>query len=77
MEQEIKKPRLESPDHSNSLSGGEMASNNSVGRVCVPANVHLSSMESDFLYHIGYSGHQCKDLFGDVKVFNCCAVQYH
>ena len=31
-------------------------------------NPHLASLESDFLYHIGYSSHDCKDLFKDVKV---------
>ena len=31
-------------------------------------NPHLGSLDKDFLYHIGYDNHQCKDLFKDVKV---------
>ena len=31
-------------------------------------NPHLTSLEKDFLYHIGYDNHQCKDTFKDVKV---------
>ncbi len=35
---------------------------------CVLKNPHLSSMDKDFLYHIGYSREDCKDMFKDVKV---------
>ncbi len=35
---------------------------------CVPKNPHLSSMDGDFLYHIGYSREDSKDMFKDVKV---------
>ena len=31
-------------------------------------NPQLSSLEKDFLYHIGYDSHQCKETFKDVKV---------
>ena len=31
-------------------------------------NPHLSSLEEDFLYHIGYSRPEIKELFHDVKV---------
>ena len=32
-------------------------------------NPFLSDLEKDFLYHIGYDSHQCKEAFKDVKVF--------
>ena len=31
-------------------------------------NPHLSSLEQDFLYHIGYSRPEIRELFHDVKV---------
>ena len=31
-------------------------------------NPHLATMETDFLYHIGYSRSEARELFGDVKV---------
>ena len=31
-------------------------------------NPHLSSLDKDFLYHIGYDSHQCREAFKDVKV---------
>jgi phage terminase large subunit-like protein len=31
-------------------------------------NPHLGSLDKDFLYHIGYDNHQCKETFKDVKV---------
>ena len=31
-------------------------------------NPLLGSLEKDFLYHIGYDSHQCKETFKDVKV---------
>ena len=33
-------------------------------------NPYLSSLENDFLYHLGYSRHEIRDIFHDVKV--CC-----
>lgn len=33
-------------------------------------NPHLSTLDKDFLYHIGYFGHECKEKFHDVKVLN-------
>lgn len=32
------------------------------------ANPHLSTMDDDFLYHIGYSRHEIRETFHDVKV---------
>ena len=32
------------------------------------ANPHLSTMDDDFLYHIGYSRHEIREIFHDVKV---------
>jgi hypothetical protein len=37
-------------------------------KLCRPKNPHLSSLESDFLYHIGYSSGDCREAFKDVKV---------
>ena len=43
-------------------------------------NCHLKGMKSDFLYHIGFSRDEVKDLFHDVKVqysnsrYNCCSM---
>lgn len=31
-------------------------------------NPHLGSLDKDFLYHIGYDNHECKEKFKDVKV---------
>ena len=45
-----------------------MASETQEVRICRPVNPHLGSLESDFLYHIGYSSQDCKALFKDVKV---------
>ena len=35
-------------------------------------NPHLEKLDSDFLYHIGYSGKDCIETFKDVKV--CVSV---
>ena len=34
----------------------------------LPSNPHLQELPSDFLYHIGYSREDVKDVFSDVKV---------
>ena len=39
-----------------------------------PPNPHLGSMESDFLYHIGYSREEARKLFRDVKVRVVCGI---
>lgn len=31
-------------------------------------NPHLASLDGDFLYHIGYSRHEIREIFHDVKV---------
>ena len=31
-------------------------------------NPYIDTMESDFMYHIGYSRQDCLEMFGDVKV---------
>ena len=31
-------------------------------------NPHLSSLNGDFLYHLGFSRHEIRDIFHDVKV---------
>ncbi len=43
-----------------------MATSNNTSQT--PFNPHLKCMDSDFLYHIGFSRDQVKDLFHDVKV---------
>ena len=37
-------------------------------KMCQPDNPHLSSLDSDFLYHIAYSSDECRETFKDVKV---------
>ena len=49
------------------ISGAAMANDAHVSSTGLP-NVHLDELESDFLYHIGYSRHELKEKFGDVKV---------
>lgn len=44
----------------------EGSSSGAGGRRCQPANPHLGSMDSDYLYHIGYASGEC-ELFRDVK----------
>ena len=40
-------------------------------------NPHLSSLESDFLYHIGYTREEVKQIFHDVKVSSYDATLQH
>ena len=58
----IKRPRLSGLEDGYPTETNEMAA--------LP-NPHLSSLDKDFLYHIGYYGHECKELFKDVKVSVC------
>ena len=55
---EAKRPRLEETTEQTGVE--DMASN-------LP-NPHLDKLDSDFLYHIGYSREDCVEKFKDVKV---------
>ena len=35
-------------------------------------NPHLSTLNGDFLYHIGFSRHEIRDIFHDIKVCRLC-----
>lgn len=59
---------LEEIEKTSTVLASKMSSSGPEGRVCQPKNPFLATMESDFLYHIGYSSHDCKDTFKDVKV---------
>ena len=38
---------------------------------CGLPNPYLTSLDGDFLYHIGYKRDEIKGIFGDVKVRSC------
>ena len=59
----IKRPRLTEEREKHSVKES-MATTNGLPQV----NPGLVSLEKDFLYHLGYDNHQCKELFKDVKV---------
>ena len=60
----IKRPRLTEEPRENHSEKETMATTNGLPRV----NPGLVSLKKDFLYHLGYDNHQCKELFKDVKV---------